>query len=105
MITVSGVKTADAANALAGTDLQSAPTAGIILIYVSSSQADTNVSISAPPNMAARSIQPQLRANGVPLVSDDIPYVLAVQGGEQIILNVDIVTSATCGYVVIFQEA
>jgi hypothetical protein len=43
-----------------------------------------------------------LRTNGVPLVSDDSPVAVAVRGGEQIVLQMTIVTAATFGYVVKF---
>lgn len=102
MIQVTGIKTADTTNALSGTDLQSAPGAGLVLFWVASSQADTIITITAPPAVAVRNINPHLRTNGVPLVSDDSPVALAVRGGEQIALQIDIVTGATVGYVVKF---
>jgi len=102
MIQVTGIKTADSVNALAGTDLQSAPSAGIVLFWVASSQADTIITITAPPSVASRNITPHLRTNGVPLVSDDSPVAIAVNGGEQISLQIDIVTGATCGFAVKF---
>jgi hypothetical protein len=43
-----------------------------------------------------------LRTNGVPMVSDDSPVAVAVVGGEQIILFIDIITGATVGFVVKF---
>jgi hypothetical protein len=102
MIQVTGIVTADANNVLSGSDLQSAPSAGIILFWVASSQADTRITLTAPPNVASRNITPHLRTNGVPLCSDDSPVALPCNGGEQIAINVDIVTGATCGYVAKF---
>lgn len=102
MIQVTGIKTSDTTNALSGTDLQSAPSKGMVFFWVSSSQADTIITITAPPAVAARNINPHLRTNGVPAVSDDSPVGIAVNGGEQISLQIDIVTGATCGYVVKF---
>lgn len=102
MIQVTGIKTSDNANALASTDLQSAPGPGVYLFWVASSQADTIITITAPPQVASRNITPHLRTNGVPLVSDDSPVAVAVNGGEQVALQIDIVTAATCGYVVKF---
>lgn len=102
MIQVTGIVTADTNNALAGSDLQSAPGPGVCLLWIASSQADTRISFSAPPTIASRNITPHLRTNGVPLVSDDSPVAMAVRGGEQIILFIDVVTAATVGYVVKF---
>lgn len=102
MIQVTGVVTADTTNALAGSDLQSAPGAGVALLWIASTQADTRITFAAPPRVASRNITPHLRTNGVPLVSDDSPVAVAVNGGEQLILFIDIVTGATCGYVVKF---
>lgn len=102
MIQVTGIVTADTANALSGSDLQSAPGPGSVILWAASSQADTRITLAAPPTVATRNVTPHLRTNGVPLVSDDSPVAMAVRGGEQIILFVDIVTAATFGYVVKF---
>jgi len=102
MIQVDGVVTADNANILAATDLQSAPGPGILEVYIASSQADTVVSISAPPNIPGRAIRPALRANGTPNLSDMSPFSLGLGGGEQITISVDIVTAGSCGYSVRF---
>lgn len=100
MIQVTGIVTADTNNALAGSDLQSAPGAGTVILWIASSQSDTRITFGAPPTVSSRNITPHLRTNGVPLVSDDSPVAMAVRGGEQIILFIDIVTAGTCGYVV-----
>jgi hypothetical protein len=105
MIQVTGIVVADTTNALAGTDLQSAPGAGIVLLWIASSQADTRITFAAPPKVASRNITPHLRTNGVPEVDSDSPVAVAVNGGEQVILFIDIITAATCGYVVKFIPA
>lgn len=102
MIQVTGTVTADNTNVLSGSDLQSAPGPGAVLLWIASSQADTIVTFTAPPRVALRNVRPHLRTNGVPLVSDDSPVAVAVQGGEQIAVQVDVVTAATVGYVVKF---
>lgn len=102
MIQVTGIVTDDTNNALSGTDLQSAPGQGVVLLWIASSQADTRITFAAPPRVASRNITPHLRTNGVPLVSDDSPVAVAVNGGEQIILFIDEVTAATIGYIVKF---
>ena len=100
MIQVTGIVTADNANVLSGTDLQSAPGAGVVILWIASSQSDTRITFTAPPRVASRNITPHIRTNGVPLCSDDSPVAVAVTGGEQIAVQVDVVTAATCGYVV-----
>lgn len=102
MIQVTGIVSADTSNALSGSDLQSAPGAGVVLLWIASSQADTRITFAAPPKVASRNITPHLRTNGVPSIQDDSPVAVAVVGGEQIILFIDIVTGATVGYVVKF---
>ena len=102
MIQVTGVVAADTNNALTGSDLQSAPGPGVVLLWIASTQADTRITFAAPPQVASRNITPHLRTNGVPLVSDDSPVAIAVRGGEQIILFVDVITGATVGFVVKF---
>lgn len=102
MIQVTGIVTADTNNALAGSDLQSAPGAGVVLLWIASSQSDTRITFAAPPKVASRNITPFIRTNGVPLISDDSPVAVAVNGGEQIILFIDIVTAAICGFSVKF---
>ena len=102
MIQVTGIVAADTNNALTGSDLQSAPGPGVVLLWIASSQADTRITFTAPPTVASRNITPHVRTNGVPLVSDDSPVAIAVRGGEQIILFIDIVTGAVVGYNVKF---
>lgn len=102
MIQVMGIASATTANLLAGSDLQSAPSQGIVICWVASTVADSIVNFGAPPRIALRNVTPHIRANGVPLCSDDSPVAIAVNGGEQIILQVTEVTAMTFGYVVKF---
>jgi len=99
MIQVTGITAATVANALTGSDLQSAPSTGVLLFWVASTQADSRITIAAPPALASRNITPHIRTNGVPLVSDDSPVAIACRGGEQVILNITVVTAATIGYI------
>lgn len=102
MIQVTGITTTTTNNALASTDLGSAPGAGVVLLWVASTQADSRITFAAPPRVASRNITPFIRTNGVPLVSDDSPVAVPVVGGEQIILQITVVTAATIGYVAKF---
>lgn len=103
MIQVTGVTTVTVANALANSDLQSAPGAGVILLWIASSQADTRITFAAPPRVASRNITPFVRGTtGVPLCSDDSPVAVPVVGGEQVVVNITVVTAATVGFCVKF---
>lgn len=102
MIQVVGKVTADNANVLSGTDIQSAPGPGVVLFWVASTQSDTIVTVTCPPRVASRNILAMLQTSGLPLLSDYPPVALPVNGGEQIALQVDIVTGATVWYVVKF---
>lgn len=99
---ITGIVVADTTNVLTGTDLQSAPSAGVVLFWIASSQSDTRITLTAPPNVASRNITPFVRTNGVPLCESDSPVALPCNGGEQIAIQVDIVTGATVGYVAKF---
>ena len=102
MIQVTGITTTTNNNVLSSSDLASAPGAGVVLLWVASTANDTRITFAAPPKVASRNITPFIRTNGVPLVSDDSPVAVAVVGGEQIVLQVTIVTAGTCGYSVKF---
>lgn len=102
MIQVTGQVAATTSNCLSGSDLQSAPGPGVMLLWIASTVADTRITFTAPPRVAARNVTPFVRSGGVPLVSDDSPVAVAVSGGEQIILYVLVVTAATVGYIVKF---
>ncbi len=102
IITVTGKVTADAPNALSGTDLQSAPKAGLVTVWVTSTQVDTIASFSAPPNTPARSLLVSQTTSGFPSINDNAAYVVEVKGGEQLTLAIDITTGATVGYIVMF---
>jgi len=94
MIDVLVVDTADDADALATTDLETAPGSGIIEITMASTQADTIASISAGSDIIRRLINVPQRTNGEPLLNSDPTVMMAVVAGTKIIVNIDIVTGA-----------
>jgi len=101
MIEVRTVDTADNTDALAGTDLETVPGPGFLLIWGASTQADTEVTITGGPlRPTARATLLPMRANGVPNINEDPPKVIPVTGGEKIVINLNIVTAATVCFVV-----
>lgn len=102
MIQYQTTLTADNSDVFQGTDLQSAPEAGYLALYLASTQNDTEITFSAAANVPARLIKAVLRSNGMPLLSDDIPYVIPMGPGAKPVLNVNIVTAATVGVFAMF---
>jgi len=74
---------------LAGTDLENAPSPGVVDIWVASSLGTAIVTIVAGGENIVRAQSVPLRANGVPQMSDDPPTAqILVTGGEKIVVNV-----------------
>jgi len=106
MISVNRFITADDTDALANTDLAQIPGSGLLVIYIASTQNDTQVTVTGPNiEPAGRLIRVVQRTNGVPNMSDDEPFVLPVSQGGKYVLNVDIVTAATVGIFAKFAHA
>lgn len=105
MIVVSSTITADNTDILSGTDLANIPGDGQLDIFIASTQNDTVYSITGPGNEPiARLQKAQLRTNGMPIMSDDLPLTLLVSQGGHYVINIDIVTAATVNVIVIFRE-
>lgn len=105
MIVVSSTITADNTDVLSGTDLANIPGDGQLDVYIASTQNDTVYSITGPGNEPIARLQKcQLRTNGMPVLSDDLPLTLLVSQGGHYIINVDIVTAATVNILAIFRE-
>jgi hypothetical protein len=108
MIVYASYPVADSANLLAGTDLQTAPGPGIMKFYCCSDQIDTLWSIFVPNQpVVARNIPCAHRAtaNITNDLSVDVPYILAVNGGEQIVVSVDETTAMAAAFTAIFIPA
>lgn len=105
MIVVNRTLTADDTDALANTDLSNIPGPGQLDVFIASTQADTVFTLTGPgTEPIARLIRVQQRTNGVPSLQDDVPYSIPVGPGHYV-LNVDIVTAATVGFVARFIGA
>lgn len=105
MIIVSSTITADNTDVLSGTDLANIPSDGQLDIFLASTQNDTLYSITGPGNEPiARTQKMQLRTNGMPILSDDLPLTLLVTQGGHYIVNIDIVTAATVNLIAIYRE-
>lgn len=88
MIEVVTVDAAADADALAGTDLETIPSAGLLLIFVASTVNTATITMTTPGRQTARTIAIKLRANGVPNVDQDSPvFSLPVQAGTRPVVN------------------
>lgn len=74
----------DNADVLAGTILDPVPP-GRLLIYLASSQRDGILTITGPGITGAYRVAPILRANGIPDINADLPYVIDTPGGKVLI--------------------
>ena len=103
MITVQRALTADDADALANTDLANLPDDGQLDVFIASTQSDTVFTLTGPGvEPVARLIRVMQRTNGMPSLQDDVPYSIPVSTGHYV-LNIDIVTAATVGFVAIYR--
>ncbi len=95
-IVVEVVLTADNADLLAGSDLESIPQGGVLTVYGASTQDDTTITVTGPNMQAVVRAQPlTLRATAVILQNSDVPYVVPVARAGKYIINIDVVTAAT----------
>lgn len=74
----------DANDVLSGTALDPIPGAGILLIYIASSQRDGILTVGGPAVLGggAYKIPPVLRANGIPDLQSDMPFMVGVVQGK-----------------------
>lgn len=93
-ITVNRDLPADQTDVLGGTALDPVPGPGQLLIYLASTQRDGILSVGGPGVLGggAYRVPPVLRANGMPDVQGDIPYVVSVRQGK-VIIDYDEVTA------------
>lgn len=101
MIVYSSYPVADSANLLAGTDLQTAPGPGIMKFYAVSDQIDTLWTILVPGQPTVLRNLPsnhRATANINVELDKDIPYIVRVKGGEQIVVAVDETTAMAAAF-------
>ncbi len=105
MIVVRNVMTADNTDVLNGSDLESIPLLGLLTIWAASSQADTLITITGPENEPPiRGQALPLRTNGQPNKNEDSPYMLGVIQGGRYVIDINIVTAATCVVEAIYND-
>ena len=105
MIVVRTFGTADNTDVLNGTDLDSIPGAGILVLQGASTQNDTLITVTGPgsePVIRARALL--LRANAEIRVNEDPPMTVGVVQGGHYVLNIDVVTAATFQIVATFYD-
>ena len=108
MIVYNSYPVADTANLLAGTDIQTAPGPGIMKFYCISDQIDTVWTILVPGQPTVLRNLPSNRkptANVNVDLSTDIPYIIRVNGGEQLVVAVDETTAMQAAFTAIWIGA
>lgn len=95
MIVVTQTFTSDDTDALSGTDLENAPSAGVYAIWAASTQQDTLMEVSTQGVIPAKTVTLPKRTDGEPNMQDDMPVVVAVRSGTKVTISIDIVTGAT----------
>lgn len=97
MIIVQKVITADDLDVLSNTDLANIPIGGVLMVYVASTQDDTELTITGPGQVpVARDIPVVLRANAEIRERDDASFQIVVSQGGRYFIAINIVTAATC---------
>jgi hypothetical protein len=78
---------------LNGSLLDPIPSRGVLMIFLASSQRDGVLSVVGPGIAGAYKVPPVLRANGIPDVSGDIPYIIPVPAAGKLKVDYDEVTA------------
>lgn len=105
MIVYNSYPVADSTNLLANTDLQTAPGPGLMKFYCVSDQADSLWTILVPNQpVVLRNLPSNKKATANVNVdlSADIPYIVRVRGGEQIVVALDEQTAMAGAFSCIF---
>jgi len=101
-ITVNVDLPADNTDVLAGTLLDPIPGAGLLVVFLASSQRDGLIIITGPGVSGGTfRIPPVLRTNGIPDLDTDMPNVVPVIGGK-VFINYDEVTAGDAFATIIF---
>lgn len=103
------VFTADDTDALGGTALDQLEAGGQLDIFVTSTQADTRLSIRGPDNEPlAENIFVQQKSgttSTAPSLQDDPAYSLVVATGGHYTVDINIVTAATVQFLALYRKA
>lgn len=96
----------DNTDVLNGSALDPVPAPGALLIYLASSQRDGVLTVGGPGVLGggAYKVPPVLRANGIPDVASDIPFMVQVQQGK-VVLDYDEVTAGDAFVTVMYVPA
>jgi len=86
---------------LSGTLLDPVPGAGVLQIYLASSQRDGVMSVVAREGGSAFRIAPVLRTSGIPALESDTPTILQTEGGK-VVIQYDEVTAGDAFATIIF---
>lgn len=103
MIIYTSYPDADSSNLLANTDLQTAPGPGIMKFYCVYTQTDALWTILVPNQPVVLRNRPgNYKTTANVDLSADIPFMVRVNGGEQIVVALDEVTAGSGAFVAIF---
>lgn len=88
--------TADTSDILGGTVLRSMPGPGAVAVYLASTVADSEATVSIGGfTLKTKGIISKVIANAQIDLSADSPLMTQVRGGEVLIVDVDVVSAAT----------
>ncbi len=106
MIVVTTSLSASNADVLNGTDLDSIPTAGVLVVWGASTVADSTITITGPGSEPVVRNRPlPLRANGMPDKLVDQPFSVGVIQGGHYVIDVTEVTAMTATLIVVWYDA
>lgn len=106
MIVVETSLSATNSDVLNGTDLDSIPTAGVLVIWAASTVADSTITITGPGSEPVVRNRPlPLRANGMPSKLDDQPFSVGVIQGGHYVVDVTEVTAMTAHIIAVWYDA
>ena len=102
-ITVNKDLPTDNGDVLSNTSLDPVPGPGTLMIYAASSQRDGVFTVGGPgvQGGGAYKIPPILRANGIPDLNSDMPFLISVAQGR-VVMDYDEVTAGDAFVTVIY---
>jgi len=106
MIIVTSSLSATNNDVLNGTDLDSIPTAGVLVIWAASTVADSTITITGPGSEPVVRNRPlPLRANGMPDKLSDQPFSVGVIQGGHYVVDITEVTAMTVTMIAVWYDA
>jgi len=93
-------------DALNGTDLDSIPGPGVLVLWAASTVADSTITVTGPGSEpVVRNQVVVLRANGIPDKSTDQPFAVGVIQGGHYVVDITEVTAMTLTLIAVWYDA